>query len=322
MKWLLAFLLATTVNSKAETITFGSGANQFDIEFVSIGALGNPSGTIAGGRLAGSVGYSYSMGKHEISLGMIEKANGLGGMSLTYAYEQNNGGLRNTIAARGISFTEAALFVNFLNTVQGFSPAYKILSAGGSATTTTGVQVWGPGDTGYSAGNPIRNSGAKYFLPTVDEWFKAGWYDPTKNGVGGFWNFAYGSDLDPQDAFYVGTSAPRALIFGHTYVSSVYDAGATSPFGTMGQTGNAWEIMEMGFDPVTGELKTVINGGGVDSGAPYNHFASWGVDNIFGMDLNEENSSVGFRVAMIPEPSSLSLMLLGGLVALKVRRRS
>ena len=75
----------------------------------------------------------------------------IGGMSLTYAYEQNNGGLRSTIAARGISFTEAALFVNFLNTVQGFSPAYKILSAGGSATTTTGVQVWGPGDTGYSA---------------------------------------------------------------------------------------------------------------------------------------------------------------------------
>jgi len=321
MKWLLAFLLAVSFNAKAETITFGSGANQFDIEFVSIGALGNPSGTIAVGRLAGSVGYSYSMGKHEISLGMIEKANGLGGMSLTYAYEQNNGGLRNTIAARGISFTEAALFVNFLNTVQGFSPAYKILSAGGSATTTTGVQVWGPGDTGYSAGNPIRNSGAKYFLPTVDEWFKAGWYDPNKNGVGGYWTFAYGSDLDPQPAISAGVNAPRAVIFGETYVSSIYSVGASSPFGTVGQMGNAWEIMEMGVDPATGDLKTIINGGGVASGWPYTHFASWGIDSLFGMDLFEENSTVGFRVAMIPEPSVASLVLLGGLVALKFRRR-
>jgi sulfatase modifying factor 1 len=319
MKWLFAALVAVAINAEAETITFGTGANQFDIEFVPIGALGNPSGSISGGRLAGSVGYEYSMGRHEISLGMIEKANGLGGLSLSYAFEQNNGGLRSSIAARGISFTEAALFVNLLNTLQGYSPAYKILGGGGSAVTAP--DVWRPGETGYSAANPIRNSGAKYFIPTVDEWFKAGWYDPNKNGVGGYWNFAYGSDLDPQDAFYVGTSAPRALIFGHTYVSSVYDAGASSPFGTMGQMANAWEIMEMGFDPQTGELKTIINGGGVGSGAPYNHFASWGIDNIFGMDLNEENSTVGFRVAMIPEPSTFSLALVGAALVLGSRRR-
>jgi hypothetical protein len=91
----------------------------------------------------------------------------------------------------------------------------------------------------------------------------------------------------------------------------------------MGQMGNAMEIMEMGFDPKTGELKTVANGGSVQTGLPFNDFASLGIQSDLTMSLTDENSIVGFRVAMIPEPSALSLLAVGlGGLAMFRRRRS
>ena len=46
--------------------TFGSGANQFQIEFVTIGNPGNPADTTGDPNPAGSVPYEYRIGKYEI----------------------------------------------------------------------------------------------------------------------------------------------------------------------------------------------------------------------------------------------------------------
>ncbi len=53
--------------------TFGTGANSFTIDFVTIGNPGNPPD--ANPNPAGAVPYSYRIGKYEISEQMIEKAN-------------------------------------------------------------------------------------------------------------------------------------------------------------------------------------------------------------------------------------------------------
>ena len=58
--------------------TFGSGANTFDIEFVTIGNPGNAADTTGNPNPAGSVPYTYRMGKFEISEQMIDKANAAG----------------------------------------------------------------------------------------------------------------------------------------------------------------------------------------------------------------------------------------------------
>jgi hypothetical protein len=47
--------------------TFGSGANTFDIEFVTIGNPGNPGDSTVYPNSAGSVPYTYRIGKYEIS---------------------------------------------------------------------------------------------------------------------------------------------------------------------------------------------------------------------------------------------------------------
>ena len=41
-----------------------------------------------------------------------------------------------------------------------------------------------------------RNPNADYFLPSDDEWYKAAYYDPTKNGTGGYWQYPPKTD-DP-----------------------------------------------------------------------------------------------------------------------------
>ena len=44
-----------------------------------------------------------------------------------------------------------------------------------------------------------KNSNAKYWIPSEDEWYKAAYYDPNKNGLGapGYWNYATKSDAAP-----------------------------------------------------------------------------------------------------------------------------
>src|SRR5436190_13212222 len=63
--------------------TFGSGTNSFSVDFVTIGSPGNPPDTVGTPFQAGSVGYTYQIGKYEISEQMIDKANALGGLGIT-----------------------------------------------------------------------------------------------------------------------------------------------------------------------------------------------------------------------------------------------
>ena len=39
--------------------------------------------------------------------------------------------------------------------------------------------------------------GARYFLPSENEWYKAAYYDPIKGGTGGYWKYPTRSDSVP-----------------------------------------------------------------------------------------------------------------------------
>ena len=137
MSRLLSVIPALIVfSAQAQTITqtFGSGTNQFGIDFVTIGNPGNAADTAGSPNPAGSVSYIYNIGKYEISRDMITKANSLAGLGVTlYDMEsplQWGNGNGPDKPATGISFNEAARFVNFLNTSKGYSAAYTFDSAG------------------------------------------------------------------------------------------------------------------------------------------------------------------------------------------------
>lgn len=289
--------------------TFGSGANQFDIEFIPVGDADNPDGTTGNSSPIGKVEYAYRMGKYEISRDMITKANSEGGLGITMAsMDFVTGGPRDDMPATGVSWFEAATFVNWLNTSTGHTSAYKF-----NGTT---FELWQSGDAGYNPVNPFRNTQAFYFLPSADEWHKAAYYDPS---AGVYFHYPTGSD-----------TAPTAVASGTAANTAVYDqpvsqgpaditlAGGLSPYGTIGQGGNVREWEETENDRVNDGSDSSR---GIRGGLWNSSFRDLRSSDRFATGpANEERLGIGFRVASLPEPSAA---LLGALavVGMMMRRR-
>ena len=171
----------------AGIMTFGSGANQFSMDFVTIGSPGNAADTTGSPNPAGAVGYTYQMGKYEVSRDMIIKATAAGSLGITLSDMSVFGGNGANRPTTGVSWNEAARFVNWLNTSSGGSAAYNFTTTGANDY----IGLWTVTDTlDYDASNPFRSLRANYVLPTIDEWYKAAYFDPSANGgLGGYWNY-------------------------------------------------------------------------------------------------------------------------------------
>lgn len=302
---LLAILLFPLAAVHADT--FGSGGNTFTMDFVTIGDAGNAADTTGYGSVGyGSVGYTYRMGVNEVSERMIDAYNALsGGPAIT----KDTRGLNRP--ATSVSWNEAARFVNWLNTSKGYSEAYKFTTGGGNDD----IALWQSGDSGYDAANPFRNANAHYYLPSEDEWYKAAYYDPNKSGGAGYWDYATGSDSAPT-AVAGGTSSGTA-VYGQAGPADITNAGGLSAYGTMAQNGNVWEWGESGFtapNDSAGESRVRRGGSWLST--------SSGLVSSFRNDLSPiiEVGVVGFRVAVVPEPSAF-LMTMIGTLGLMLRRK-
>ena len=289
---LVAALLSISISDRAWCDTFGSGANTFDIEFVSIGNPGNAADTTGVPDPAGSVSYTYRMGKFEISEQMIDKANTEGNLGIA---KDSRGADK---PATSTSWNEAARFVNWLNTGSGSTPAYKFAVQPGEVgynARLNDIQLWTIDDAGYDANNLYRNSLARYFLPSVDEWYKAAYYDPT-GGV--YYDYPTGSDSEPTPVAS-GTAAGTA-VYDQPFERGPADitlAGGLSPFGTMGQGGNVIEWEERLNNSASSDRE--LRGG------------YWSNDSLsmlptlrVMLGATNEVNHVGFRVASIPEPAT------------------
>lgn len=282
----------------AKADTFGSGTNSFEIEFVKIGDAGNPADMTGQPRPAGAVPYEYRIGKYEISEQMIDKANTLGVLAIT---KDTRGPDK---PATSVSWFEAARFVNWLNTSTGHTPAYKFVHA---VTRPPSLQfeLWEPGDFGYDPDNLFRNRFARYFLPSVDEWYKAAYYDPV---TGSYFDYPTGSNFLPTPV--AGGTTPGTVVAMQGIPAGPADimlAGGLSAFGTMAQGGNVeeWEESELDLTNDNPFALRGSRGGGWDA-SPSSLSAinrgAWAPTNV--------TIGTGFRVArVIPEPSTLLLLM-------------
>jgi sulfatase modifying factor 1 len=236
------------------TVTFGSGSNQFDIVFSIIGDPENSPDTVGWPNPhisvpVGSVGYAYRISKYEVSRDMVRKASEEGGLGITLpSMDFLTHGPRPNMPVTGVCWNEAARFVNWLNTSQGFFPAYKFAIQPGEIgyNPIAHIERWQPGDLGYNPENRFRNSLALYFLPSLDEWYKAAYYDPSANGgQGSYWIYTTGSN-NPPTPVSGGTQAGTA-VFHQPVIQGPADidnAGGLSPYGVMALGGNVWELQE------------------------------------------------------------------------------
>ena len=285
--------------------TFGSGDNAFTMDFVTIGNPNNVADTTGSPNPIGSVAYTYNLGVYEVSRGQLEKANAAGSLGITMSDMSGYGGNGLLKPATGISWYEAAKYVNWLNTSSGGTAAYKFVDGT--------FQLWSSTDAGYNANNMFRNSLAKYVIASSNEWYKGAY-----GKADGSWsNFPNGTDIAPT-AVASGTAANTAVYTFQSGPADINNAGGLSSYGTMGQGGNAFEWNETAFDGSNDTAGESRERRGADW---YGFSTSLVASSRYSLDPTIEYDINGFRVASVPEPSSLSLLALGGLVVALRRRR-
>lgn len=285
---------AVSVHGQLTTYSFGGGANAFTMDFVTVGNPGNANDASAPNFTShGAVPYIFEMGKYEVSESMITKAiaGGLTGVSMTFTRGADK-------PATTIGWFEAALFVNWLNTSTGRQAAYRFDGSGN-------FLLWDSADAWQTGGeNLYRHKNAFFFLPSENEWYKSAYY----NGVAGvYYDYPTGSDTAPT-AVASGTTAGTAVYNGQAAPANITIAGGLSPYGTMGQGGNVLEWMESAFD---GSNNSTTEDRPLRGGSFVNASSSLLSSSRTQFPPGVDAATVGFRVAVVPEPSQYGLALAG-----------
>jgi formylglycine-generating enzyme required for sulfatase activity len=255
-----------------------------EMDFVTIGNAGNAGDTRAEANPygCGAVSSNYRIGKYEVTAAQWQTINTAAGIG-------NPGTWSGNQPVANISWYETAQFCNYLTSGNKYSGAYKFDISGNFQE--------------IDRVSSISTYGTTYVIPTEDEWYKAAYFKPNASGYS---LYANGTDTPP--------------IAG---VNSNYDWAIGAPWnitngtpeqnGTFDMMGNVWEWNETLYSSDRGMRGGSYNAYDVDSlsssGRSSNDYDS--------ADPYYEFIDVGFRVASIPEPCSLVLLSLGGLILRK-----
>jgi formylglycine-generating enzyme required for sulfatase activity len=211
-----------------------------------------------------------------------------------------------------VNFWDAARFANWLHNGQP-------TGAQGPATTEGGAY--------HDVGNQTlfgRNAGAKFFIPTEDEWYKAAYHDKTAGLAAIYFDYPTRTNSLPGNDITetIGPGNNANHFTDHYAIGGPYfrtNAGefelSVSPYGTFDQGGN---VSEWNETVLNGSSRGLRGGSYSEIYAIQNaNFRSYFFDPIVELD------GIGFRVASpIPEPSTLLLGTLAAIARLwRIRRR-
>lgn len=286
-KEILIFAAAMLVTG-AHTDSITHGTTTVNMDFTTIGHAGNAAQSAAnrahsgdGGDGFGAVDYAYRIGTFEVTVDQWNRVVG------SNTYDPNTGYGNAQEPVQGINWLEAARYCNWLTTGSYEQGAYRFGISGGYL--------------GVDRDSAVAAYGTVYVLPTADEWYKAAYFQADGGGY---------------TLYSTGDALPLAGTNGINYnyaVSNVWNVGTGSGIsiennGTFDMNGNAAEWTESNSSRLLG-------------GAYHNDEYYLNSSNFFGTAkktavkkkaVAKKANGSGFRVAVIPEPSSVALM---GLVA-------
>ncbi len=315
----LLLALAASVASAAPVVT------------LDLGLIGNPGNSTKAGNGFGTVGTYYQMAKTEttnsqyvafLNNSAAGKTNLLGVFSgssagnAAYRIQQSGTFGNYTYSLKSadsgdkpvnfVSWWSAARFANWLSN-----------GADLAASTETGSYTLNSGTSGPLV---ARNSGAIYYLPSADEWTKAAYYNATANNYYRFasvssTNAALNGTLpaagnlstDPT-AFAATWNAVSAGVTPVGYFSTV-----TSPYGMYDMVGNVNEMTDTANSANTSQY-ALFSGSYASTQMQIEMFDSLTAPSF--VNGTTENAPRGFRIAAVPEPSTLVLASIGLMVGL------
>lgn len=201
----------------------------------------------------------------------------------------------------GITWRAAAMYCNWLHNEKSNDLA-SLRTGAYDASTWDFLPGTGVTDA------PTHLPGAKFWIPTVNEWLKAVHYDPNKNGSGGYWAFPNGSDTQPTYGLPGSAQSNAGQGWTLAWRLASYPEEQT-PWGLFDASGMASEWLENYV------FETSINKTRFIEGAGW----SWAgdlvaLDEIRYFQDSPPNSHLidsGLRIAAaVPAPATFSLIVL------------
>ncbi len=300
------------------------------IDFVRVGAVGNAPwagdgtpGDRAIGR--GGVGYAYSIGKYEVTSGQwaefftAVQSCPDGRVPWVRPPEVGGNAAYPMMPTGGITWRTAAIFTNWLNNSKDnhlasfMNGAYDVGTFGQSGDSFTDQLT--------------HNPGARYWIPTWDEWLKAAHYDPDKNGpgVGGWWKFSNGSD-SPVVYGLPGEIANGQLAQANAGGGNIMDIplgsyASHSPLGLYDVAGETSEWVEEAMG-AAGRHEVRFMEGSSWGSSPGTSTAADSINFVGGDYPSYGFSDFGFRVASsVPAPGTCAAGVAFLVVAARRSRR-
>ncbi len=318
---LVALLLATC------SVIGGTAHAQVTIDWVTVGDPGNTADTTGDPNPAGAVADSFQIMKYEFTNQQYTDFLNSVAATDTYSlyYSQMGSDARGGITQSGSSGS----YTYATKTNMGDKPVYYVSwfdaarvsnwlmnGATGTSSTETGAYTLNNATSGNA---PAVNSGATFYIPTENQWYKAAYYKGGNTNAG-YWDYATQSDTAPTavtaGSTGIGSSGSTGNFANYNAaadwngkngnVTTVGTNGGASAYGAFDMSGNLRE-----WNDLTGAAGSSrgLRGGNWDYIA-YFLSSSNGLTSV----PSDEGSDNGFRLASpvtVPEPSTYAMALAG-----------
>ena len=274
---------------------------------VTIDAIYVPANDLTVDQLTGygSVGYAYRIGKYEVTnaqYGEFLNAKGQSNANGIYSILMPTYGITQTGSSGSYTYTVTTALANrpvvYVSWHDAARFANWMMNGQGNGDMENGAYTLNNATSGIIT----ANIGAQVYIPSENEWYKAAYYSAANASYSLYPNGQ--NTITTADANY------------NSNVSSTNVGNYSSDpsfYGTYDQGGNAWEWT----DAVTNISTRVVRGG------------AWHLNESLLQSSNRDYSfapemeyyALGFRLAAVPEPTSILLsMLASGMMLIRRKR--